>query len=279
MAATILVVDDENVIRQLISYQLQGAGYQVCTAGNGREALLQVEQAQPDLVVLDVMMPDMLGWEVCQHIRSISTTPIIMLTSRGTDGDIESGLKAGADAYLTKPYTAQQLLDEVAVILQGTAAATVARGSLVPSSNPARFLITRMRAKYPYPLQYSDYHDIGRRLEEARRRNGWTLYDAERETQVRWDFIQAMERGHYLSIPFLQRQEILLGYSRRLGIDLHTFTLPPDLMPPPPPRPFPFRTLMLMVMLTAVGGLVWWQFDQIFFLVRLLLDSIPPVTL
>lgn len=116
----IMVVDDEILICQLLTYQLSGAGYRVSAVQTGREALKQLLLEQPDLVLLDVMIGDMSGWEVCRHIRACSAVPVIMLTAKDTDGDVVTGLNAGADDYITKPFSMVQLLARIEAILRRT---------------------------------------------------------------------------------------------------------------------------------------------------------------
>ncbi len=116
----IMVVDDELLICQLLTYQLSGAGYLVSAVQSGREALKHLLLEQPDLVLLDVMIGDMSGWEVCRHIRACSAVPVIMLTAKDTDGDVVTGLNAGADDYITKPFSMVQLLARIEAILRRT---------------------------------------------------------------------------------------------------------------------------------------------------------------
>lgn len=114
----IMVVDDEMLICQLLMYQLSGAGYDVCMVQGGREALERLLQEQPDLVILDVMMPQMSGWDICRQIRACSTVPVIMLTGKSSETDIITGLKVGADDYMAKPFSMPQLLARVEAVLR-----------------------------------------------------------------------------------------------------------------------------------------------------------------
>ncbi|MBI5568218.1 MAG: response regulator transcription factor [Chloroflexi bacterium] len=117
---TILVVDDDPGQVKVIEMTLRSANYQPVTAINGEDGLKAFRLHQPDLVVLDVMMPDMDGWETCYRIRQISTVPIIFLTGRQTIDDKVSGLKLGADDYLTKPFLPDELLARVETVLRRT---------------------------------------------------------------------------------------------------------------------------------------------------------------
>ena len=121
MAHKILAVDDEKHIVRLVQINLQKEGYEVITASNGREALEQVEREKPDLVIMDVMMPEMGGFEALQEMKAneaTSTVPVIMLTAKAQDADVFEGWKSGADLYLTKPFNPQELLTFVKRILQ-----------------------------------------------------------------------------------------------------------------------------------------------------------------
>src|SRR4051794_27239105 len=105
MTTKIMVVEDDTLIMQLLRYQLGGAGYDVIPVPNGRRALELLLLYQPDLILLDVMMPEISGWDVCRQIRACSAVPIIMLTAKGADDDVVAGLNAGADDYVTKPFS------------------------------------------------------------------------------------------------------------------------------------------------------------------------------
>ncbi len=117
---TILVVDDEVNIRELARMYLEQEGFQIVTAVNGQQALEQVRQDPPSLVVLDLMLPEIDGWEVCRQIRKKSNLPIIMLTARDDDVDKIVGLELGADDYLTKPFNPRELVARVRAVLRRT---------------------------------------------------------------------------------------------------------------------------------------------------------------
>jgi len=117
---TILAVDDDPAQLKVIEMSLREANYEPITATNGEEALKAFRQHQPDLVVLDVMMPGMDGWETCYRIRQISAVPIIFLTGRQTTDDKVSGFKLGADDYLVKPFLPDELLARVESVLRRT---------------------------------------------------------------------------------------------------------------------------------------------------------------
>ena len=119
--ATILVVDDERKIRDLVRSYLERAGYAVLLADSGQRALEAAERASPDLVVLDLMLPDLSGEEVARSLRSVSTVPIIMLTAKAGEEDRIAGLQIGADDYLVKPFSPRELVARVQAVLRRTA--------------------------------------------------------------------------------------------------------------------------------------------------------------
>ncbi len=114
----ILVVDDERNILELVKLYLRREGYTVETASTGREALAKYHVSSPDLVILDLMLPDADGFQICREIRNRSNVPIIMLTARKEDVDKIVGLEMGADAYLTKPFNPRELTARVKAILR-----------------------------------------------------------------------------------------------------------------------------------------------------------------
>lgn len=115
---TILVADDERHIVQLIKLYLGNEGFRVETATNGQEALAKVDRLRPDLLILDLMMPNVDGWEVCRRVRKDRNTPIIVLTARTDDVDKIVGLELGADDYVTKPFNPRELVARVKAVLR-----------------------------------------------------------------------------------------------------------------------------------------------------------------
>src|SRR5919198_4923186 len=124
MSTTILVADDEDSIVQLAKLYLSTEGFRVYTARDGQEALEAARRLKPDLVVLDLMMPRLDGWEVCRRLRKDSAIPIIMLTARTEDVDKIVGLELGADDYLPKPFNPRELVARVKAVLRRTQAQT-----------------------------------------------------------------------------------------------------------------------------------------------------------
>ena len=123
MNEKILVVDDEKSIVDILKFNLQKEGYQVFTGSDGQEALELFEACHPDLILLDVMMPRLSGYDVCRKIREKSMVPIIMLTARTEEVDMVLGLELGADDYVTKPFSMRELMARVRTNLRRSAAA------------------------------------------------------------------------------------------------------------------------------------------------------------
>lgn len=120
MANKILVVDDASNICELLQLYLENEGYIVYTARDGQEAVNMFQNKTPDLVLLDIMLPKMDGWQVCREIRKTSSCPIIMLTAKGETFDKVLGLELGADDYVTKPFDAKEVMARVKAVLRRT---------------------------------------------------------------------------------------------------------------------------------------------------------------
>jgi two-component system alkaline phosphatase synthesis response regulator PhoP len=117
----LLVIEDERNIAELIKYNLQEAGYRVSTSPNGQDGLAQVRKKKPDLVILDLMLPELDGLEVCKIMRQNDETaaiPILMLTAKGEEADRVVGLELGADDYMTKPFSPRELVARVRAVLR-----------------------------------------------------------------------------------------------------------------------------------------------------------------
>jgi len=124
MALSVLIVEDDPKIAELLQMYLEKEGYTVSVAGDGGKGLSKFRAIKPDLVLLDVMMPVMDGWTVCKTIRSESQTPIIMLTAKGETDDKITGLKSGADDYITKPFEMKEVLARIEAVLRRTSNTT-----------------------------------------------------------------------------------------------------------------------------------------------------------
>jgi DNA-binding response OmpR family regulator len=118
MAATVLLVEDERKLRELVRSYLERGGFAVLSAGSGAEALSMARSADPDLVVLDLRLPDIPGETVARELRATGTTPILMLTAKSSEEDRIKGLELGADDYVTKPFSPRELVLRVQAILR-----------------------------------------------------------------------------------------------------------------------------------------------------------------
>lgn len=151
MNRTILVVDDETDIVELAALYLRDEGFEVLGVGSGSEALEAVERSEPALVVLDIMLPGMDGWEVCRRLRAQGNTPIIMLTARGDAIDRVVGLELGADDYMVKPFHGRELVARIRAVLRRSNPAAAKHTSTVEEEvvqigdvlvDPARRVVT-----------------------------------------------------------------------------------------------------------------------------------------
>jgi DNA-binding response OmpR family regulator len=118
MNEKILVIDDDSGLLTLLKLGLEREGFTVITAESGKEGLRRAYEARPDVIVLDVMMPEMDGWLTCQRLRSMCDTPIIMLTAKTDQADVLKGLSLGADDYLTKPCSFDELKARIRTVLR-----------------------------------------------------------------------------------------------------------------------------------------------------------------
>ena len=129
MATRVLVVDDDAAISELVAFHLRRAGMEPVVAASGREGMEALHRERPDIVVLDIMLPDASGWDVCRHIREqageLDRPAVILLTALGEEADRVSGLEMGADDYVTKPFSPRELVARVRAVLRrrGPAAA------------------------------------------------------------------------------------------------------------------------------------------------------------
>ena len=115
---TVLIIDDDSRLTEPMQYQLEALGYLVAVAPDGNSGLRMTLSHKPDVIVLDIMLPGIDGWQVCQEIRKFSQVPIIMLTALGAEVDRVRGLELGADDYLTKPFSFQELVAHIKAILR-----------------------------------------------------------------------------------------------------------------------------------------------------------------
>ena len=115
---TVLLIDDSQTMRAMLTARLQRSGYLVETAGDGREGMRRLYETRPDVVLLDIVMPDLDGWKTLELIRDVSDVPVIMLTSRDSEVDRVRGLRGGADDYVGKPFSASELTARIEAILR-----------------------------------------------------------------------------------------------------------------------------------------------------------------
>ena len=148
----ILIADDEIRMRRILSDYLQIKGYEPICAQDGAQAWELFQQRQPDLVLLDVMMPRLDGWEVCRRIRACSSVPVIMLTARGQEEDELHGFSLGADEYIAKPFSLKILLARVEAVLRR-------RGEAAPAAEP-----TALEDSAPAPSSGVSIDRMGREL-------------------------------------------------------------------------------------------------------------------
>ncbi len=174
MSAKILAVDDDADLLDVVSYVLRRQQLDVVTATDGLQALEVFEREAPDLVILDVNMPGLDGFEVARRIRARSTVPIIMLTVRNEDADVVGALRLGADEYVTKPFSTSQLVARVQALLRratGQLAPTAARSSPTTGGGLRLDLATHSAIWQgrPVPLETEEYRILDYLLERAGR--------------------------------------------------------------------------------------------------------------
>jgi CheY-like chemotaxis protein len=234
MATRIMVVDDEPAIGKLITYQLTSCGYHVSYIQDGLLALHKVLAERPDLVLLDVMMPLISGWELCRQIRASSSIPVIMLTGKSADPDIVTGLRAGADDYVTKPFSMSTLQARIEAVLRRmpvssarhTPLHTAARDSMHPTRRDEETRVdiagtapaaTQQAAP---PAEMPVISRIGPYVRDLRQSRGITLLQAERACNVRWEFLQAIEQENWDYIPTTEQRRAIRIYGEYLGVNL-----------------------------------------------------------
>lgn len=163
---TILVIDDEPRIVQLITLNLEREGFRVASASNGREALDRLASQMPDLVVLDIMMPEMDGFETLRAMREISPVPVIFLSVKGEEVDRVRGLDLGADDYVTKPFSPRELVSRVkAVLRRAETPASISKSEIVIDSHLSidferRKVLVRGREVRLRPTEYRLLHQL-----------------------------------------------------------------------------------------------------------------------
>ena len=203
MPATALIVEDDDALRQLVRLLLERAGLTVAEAADGREAIQTFFSTQPDVVVLDVGLPELDGWAVLERIRAAGDTPVLMLTAQATELQKVRGLRSGADDYVTKPFGRQELVARVEALLRRAGGAPSAAEVLDDGFlriDFAQHRVTARGAEVPLtPLEF--------RLLAALARNAGTLLSHERLLELVWneDLPDARDRVK-LYVGYLRRK-------------------------------------------------------------------------
>ncbi len=185
-----LVVEDDEDILELVAYNLVKAGYRVTRAATGREALARVAEEPPDLVVLDLMLPETDGTEVCRRLKgdvNTSAIPVVMLTAKGEESDIVAGLELGADDYITKPFSPKVLLARIRAVLRRKEKGDAEADAVIQVHNlvihPGRREV--MVDGQPVDLTYTEFSV----LHVLARRPGWVF--------TRYQIVDAVRGGDY----------------------------------------------------------------------------------
>jgi CheY-like chemotaxis protein/DNA-binding XRE family transcriptional regulator len=259
MTTRIMVIDDEPLICTLLEYQLGGAGYTVTSFQRAHEALVRMTHEQPDLILLDVMMPEISGWDLCRQIRASSNVPVIMLTAKHGDDDVVVGLTNGADDYVGKPFNQAHLIARIEAVLRRSQAGRGRAQGVTPTRNTRPALapvpaatagltppiapplaaaaapVAQSASSQPGPVAQASQPQpaapatpraapplprLGLRLAEARKQRGMSLYDAGQAVGVRWEFLQAIEQEEFNYIPKADLRQALRAYSGLVGVDL-----------------------------------------------------------
>jgi DNA-binding response OmpR family regulator len=201
--ARILVVDDEADILDLLSELLGESGYEVVRASDGREAIRALFQTQPDLVLLDVAMPELDGWQTIERIRDVSDLPVLMLTARASEDDKVRGLRAGANDYVTKPFSTRELLARIEALLRAH------KGSRQPTETYADDFLTVDFADRAVAVEGSQVTltPLEFKLLAAFVRNANRTLSSEELLDLAWDDPEAVKRGSVkLYVSYLRRK-------------------------------------------------------------------------
>ena len=201
--ARILVVDDEADILDLLSDLLGESGYEVLRASDGREAIRALFHAQPDLVLLDVAMPELDGWQTLERIRDVSDLPVLMLTARATEDDKVRGLRAGANDYVTKPFSTRELLARIEALLRAH------KGSGQPTETYTDDFLTVDFADRAVAVEGSQVPltPLEFKLLAAFVRNANRTLSSDELLDLAWDDPEAVKRGSVkLYVSYLRRK-------------------------------------------------------------------------
>jgi two-component system, OmpR family, response regulator len=226
----VLVVDDEPNIRELVQVALKFHGCMVSTAANGSEAMRQAESAKPDLIVLDVMLPDIDGFEVCRRLRAAGNeVPVIFLTARDTSSDTVTGLAIGGDDYVTKPFSVEALVARVRAVLRRAARSAQPQPGVVDGTLRAgdleldEAMWTVKRAGVPVELSPTEFRLLaylmrhqGRVLTRAQLLENVWGWDYAGESQIVETYVSYLRRKLDPLGPPLIHTQRGVGYSLRL---------------------------------------------------------------
>ncbi len=205
MTDKILIVDDDPTLRRLLGEFLQSEAFAVTAAASGPEALRECYRARPDLVVLDVMMPGMDGWETCARLREMADLPIILLTAKDSETDKLRGFRLGVDDYVTKPFSFAELSARIRAVLARSRASRPASRRLYTLGDLAVDLDRRTveRAGQPVTLTPTEF----RLLESLLQREGQAVSEAALTQEV-WGDYKAPDAGGVRRYVWLLRQKI-----------------------------------------------------------------------
>ncbi|MBC8334919.1 MAG: response regulator transcription factor [Anaerolineales bacterium] len=201
----ILVVDDEERMVRFIRLNLEHDGFLVSEAFNGKEAIQQLRDVAPDLILLDVMMPDLDGFEVLQRIRESNKVPVLMLTAKGEEDDRVRGLELGADDYITKPFSPREMVSRVKAVLRRTEAASGSMHGLIEVDDRLRIDFDRREIWLEgqiVKLRPTEYRLLYHLVQNA----GWVISHDQLLTKV-WGY-EYRDEPHYvrLYINYLRKK-------------------------------------------------------------------------
>lgn len=201
----ILVVDDEKRMVRFIQLNLEHDGFRVISAYNGKEAIEQVRNELPKLVLLDIMLPDIDGFEVLRRIRQISSVPVIMLTAKGEEDDRVRGLEEGADDYVTKPFSPRELVSRVRAVLRRTEAAGTGSSDVIEVDDRLKLDFNRREIWVEgelVKLRPTEYRLLYHLVQNA----GWVVTHEQLLTKV-WGY-EYRDEPHYvrLYINYLRKK-------------------------------------------------------------------------
>jgi DNA-binding response OmpR family regulator len=201
----ILIVDDEERMVRFIRLNLEHDGFLVSEAFNGREALQQLRDVSPDLILLDVMMPELDGFEVLQMVRETSKVPVLMLTAKGEEDDRVRGLELGADDYITKPFSPREMVSRVKAVLRRTEASSGSTHGLIEVDDRLRMDFDRREIWLEgeiIKLRPTEYRLLYHLVQNA----GWVVTHDQLLTKV-WGY-EYRDEPHYvrLYINYLRKK-------------------------------------------------------------------------